>query len=311
MQNKSNSIIEIRAEKPGDESSIDIVNCKAFKSMGEAYLVRFLRDHNPGFERKYSITAWHDGEMVGHTLFNPTTIRFMGTDVSALAVAPVAVIPEKQKLGIGGDMLRYGHELGRRNGFEIAFLAGHPSYYPAHGYKSCYGFAKITINTDKLPEPSRELTPMPVVESDISWLVDRFNAEFEDVDFTWIRGSEIDEWIFPGANALMWFTSDNKRAAYTLSKPGNKHLNMLLADDSSLAVDVISTIKPETIEHHPSGWLSKNAINPEWGKSECRLSPAAMAYELQTGALQPCIDAVESGERPPGFCNWPIWFILI
>ena len=47
--------------------------------------------------------------MVGHALFSPVRLPLMGETVRALAV-----LPNFQRQGIGGPLLGYGHDLGRR-----------------------------------------------------------------------------------------------------------------------------------------------------------------------------------------------------
>lgn len=300
--------IEIRSERPGDEEVIDLVNCRAFGSMDEAYLVRQMREYYPGFDRRFSLTAWDGDEMVGHTLFSPARVRLMGRTVLALAVGPVAVLPERQKGGIGGQMLRFGHEMGQREGFVLAFLLGHPSYYPKHGYRACFGFGKVSIEVDALPEPSRKVQAWPVRPADVPWLMERFAAEWADVDFSWQWGSAPSEWTIPGVNALIWRTENGRRAAYTLRGP-DKKCKMLLADHPALARDVIATIKPTELQQHPSGWLARHALDATWAKAEASRSDAAMARELRDGALGPYLAALEADERPPGCCFWPLPFL--
>jgi len=300
---------QIRGERPGDEDAIDVVNCRAFRSMEEAHLVCGMRNYYPAFDRRYSITAWDGEEMVGHTLFTPARIRLMGRTIPALTVGPVAVVPEHQRQGIGGQMLRFGHDLGRREGFQLAFLLGHSDYYPRYGYQSCFGFAKITIDKEKLPEPKEKLHPWPVRPADIPWLVERHAAELADVDFGWLWGTSLSEWTIPWANAQMWRTEAGGRAGYTLRTTAEK-LHLLLAGDPLLARELIATLKPEEISQHPAGWLARNVLDPAWGKAEASSSKAAMACELQEGVLQPCLQAVEAGERLPGCSNWPLPFLL-
>ena len=81
---------------------------------------------------------------------------------------------------------------------------------------------------------------------------------------------------------------------------------MLLADDPALARDVIATIKPESMDHHPSGWLARNVLEKEWAAAEVKPSKAAMACELEEGALEPYVKAVAAGDRPPGSCVFPL-----
>ena len=301
--------IQIRSEMSGDEEAIDVVNCSAFEEMSEANLVRLMRAHYPAYDRRYSITAWEGREMVGHTLFTPARIRLMDKTVSALAVGPVAVVSEMQRQGIGGEMLRFGHELGKREGFSLAFLHGHPSYYPRHGYRACSGFANVTIDIDKLPSATRKFLRLPVRSADIPWLVERHAAEWADVDFGWLWGTSLTEWSITCINAVMWWTEDGQRAAYTVAPPGRGRCNLLLADDPELARDVIATLRPATLGHHPSGWLARNVLSAEWGSAEATLGDAAMAYELQEGVLTPYLKASEKHERLPGFTQFPLPFM--
>ena len=293
----------LRSERVGDEDAIDLVNCSAFGSMDEANLVRNLRTYYPAYDRRYSITAWDGEEMVGHTLFTPARIRLMGQTITALAVGPVAVVPHKQRMGIGGQLLRFGHDLGKREGFALAFLHGHPSYYPRHGYRACFGFAKVTIDTDKLPEPSQKFLRLPVRPAGIPWLVERWEAEWQDVDFGWLWGTALGEWAIPCLDTKVWWTEDDRRAAYTIED------KLVIADDPTLAKDVIAALKPKKLDHHPSGWLAQNVLDSEWATVEANRSDAAMVYELQEGVLDPYLRALEAGERLPGVTAFPLPFM--
>ena len=302
--------IEIRSERPGDEPAIDAVNCRAFGKMDEANIVRGMRALHPRFDPRFSVIAWDGDEAVGHALFTPADIRLMGETVRALAVGPVAVVPEKQKQGIGGAVLRFGHKLGRQNGFALAFLHGHPDYYPRHGYVACHGFCKVTVDRDALPEPSQTLTPWPVTEDDLPWLVERHAVEWADVDFSWQWGPHPNEWALCGINAVVWRTEDGWRVGYSWGKSDCSDWKVVLADGPVGARDIIATIKPEKLEQHPSGWLAKNVLDPAWATAEAKPSAAAMACPLQDGALDAVAAAVQAGEHPPGFTNFPLPFIV-
>ena len=132
--------IAIRNERPGDEEALNLVNYLAFEDhntrddgiadLHEADLVRYLRAYYPRYDRSLSIVAWDGDRAVGHALFTPAEIRLLGETVRALAVGPVAVIPEYQRQGVGGKLLEFGHDVGREQGYALAFLLGHPEYYP-------------------------------------------------------------------------------------------------------------------------------------------------------------------------------------
>jgi len=295
--------IDIRSERPGDEPTIDAVNSLAFGSTCEPNLVRLLRAYYPCYDRRYSFTAWDGDEMVGHALFAPGSIRLMGATLPALMVGPVAVIPSRQRSGIGGMLMEHGHAQGRREGFDLAVLYGHPTYYPRFGYKACLGAGKVTIDVEKLPSPAQTLRPWPVRPADIPWLCGCFAQEWADVDFAWLRGTGLGEWDIPGIDAAVWPTDEGRPAAYVAKGiPGQ----MVIGDDAILVRDALGTIRPESLAQHPSGWLARNVLDAVWGTAEATAFDAAMACELQDGVPGPCLEALAAGQRLPGQCPWPL-----
>ena len=144
--------IQIRGELPGDEEAINVVNCRAFRHADEGQIIDDRRAVYPRYDRRFSVAAWHGEEMVGHALFSPVRLRLMGGMVRSLAVGPVAVVPNFQRRGIGGQILNYGHGLGRQEGYVFAFLLGHSSYYPRYGYQTrSFGFSKVEVDVENLP----------------------------------------------------------------------------------------------------------------------------------------------------------------
>ena len=54
-------------------------------------------------------------------------------------LAPLAVIPEYQGMGVGGRLIRTGIEHLRLMGCQTVFVLGHATYYPRHGFEPCAG----------------------------------------------------------------------------------------------------------------------------------------------------------------------------
>ena len=128
--------MRIRREESQDVQQIRAVNVAAFGTDAEATIVDALRSEAA---HSVSLVAEDDGQLVGHIMFSP--VRIDGApDLRAMALAPMAVIPLRQRLGIGGALVREGLEECRRAGAGAVFVVGHPSYYPRFGFSPASRF---------------------------------------------------------------------------------------------------------------------------------------------------------------------------
>jgi putative acetyltransferase len=125
--------VVIRLEASEDHEAIRHVNCLAFGQDAEARLVDALRDG--GYVRA-SLVAEQDGQVVGHILFSDLPIVTEARTVSALALAPMAVLPKCHNQGIGSAMIRHGLEVCKEQGHRIVVVVGHPHFYPRFGFSS-------------------------------------------------------------------------------------------------------------------------------------------------------------------------------
>ncbi len=123
----------IRAEQPGDHIAIETVNRSAFGQPDEARLVASIRQTS-GYDPSLSLVALRDGRIVGHILFSPIHIETDHGDSPALALAPMAVLPDWQRQGIGSELVRAGLDAARRAGHRIVIVVGHAEYYPRFGF---------------------------------------------------------------------------------------------------------------------------------------------------------------------------------
>ena len=127
--------MEIRPERPGDAARVHALNRAAFESDTEATLVDALRARAAG---TISLVAEEDGEIVGHIMFSP--VQLTGApDVRALALAPMAVAPGRQRTGVGSALVRRGLEHSRASSADAVFVVGHPAYYPRFGFTLASG----------------------------------------------------------------------------------------------------------------------------------------------------------------------------
>jgi putative acetyltransferase len=129
----------IRPERPEDASQVRIVNELAFEQPTEANLVDRLRQ---ACDESLALVAEDDG-VVGHILFTPVVIESAGRRVRGMGLAPMAVLPARQRQGIGSKLVRRGLEILRERGCPFVVVIGHPEYYPRFGFEpaSLHGLA--------------------------------------------------------------------------------------------------------------------------------------------------------------------------
>ncbi|HSL45746.1 MAG TPA: N-acetyltransferase [Anaerolineales bacterium] len=126
----------IRPETTADISAIHQVNKQAFDGRdAEPGLVAAIRGSR-SFIPELSLVAQENKRIVGHILFSRIHIASGEKEIPALALAPMAVLPEYQKRGIGSTLVKRGLEECRRLDHAIVIVLGHPTYYPRFGFSS-------------------------------------------------------------------------------------------------------------------------------------------------------------------------------
>jgi putative acetyltransferase len=121
----------VREEAPADHAAVTDLHELAFAGPDEAALVAALRalpEHRP----EWSLVAVEGERVVGHILFSRVGLR--GCDRGALALAPMAVAPDRQRRGIGGELVREGLRRADAAGEPLVIVVGHPAYYPRFGF---------------------------------------------------------------------------------------------------------------------------------------------------------------------------------
>jgi putative acetyltransferase len=130
--------MRIRREEQRDVETIRALNVAAFGSTAEAIIVDALR----GDAHVLSLLAEEGDAVVGHIMFSPVEVS-PERGLRAVALAPMAVVPERQRTGIGSALVHAGLAECRNLGIHGVFVVGHPTYYPRFGFRraSMAGFA--------------------------------------------------------------------------------------------------------------------------------------------------------------------------
>ncbi|MCD4665548.1 MAG: N-acetyltransferase [Bacteroidales bacterium] len=126
--------IKIRKELENDFPDVFNLNLTAFGQESEPKLVELLRK-SIAFIPELSLVAEVDNKIVGHILFTKIKIKDNnGNEFNSLALAPMAVRPDLQKNGIGGQLVRFGLNKARELGYKSVIVLGHEHYYPKFGF---------------------------------------------------------------------------------------------------------------------------------------------------------------------------------
>lgn len=95
----------------------------------EQDLVTALRK-SAAFVPELSLVAVIEGRIAGHIMFTRAEVG----DKTVLALAPLSVRPGDQKKGVGTALIREGHRIARKLGYEYSVVLGSDKYYPREGY---------------------------------------------------------------------------------------------------------------------------------------------------------------------------------
>lgn len=119
--------LAVREERVGDETAVAALLCAAFGGDAEARLVRDLRRDG---DLLLALVAEDAGGIVGYIAFSPV----VGLGMSAAALAPLAVLPERQRGGIGRTLVERGLAWLAGEGLRLVFVLGDPAYYSRFGF---------------------------------------------------------------------------------------------------------------------------------------------------------------------------------
>ena len=129
-------MLTIRQENKNDYEEVYNVIKTAFETAehsdgNEQDLVVALRKSD-NFIPELSLVAVIDNKIVGYILFTKIKIGKQ----EELALAPLGVLPEYQKQGIGRTLIQEGNKKVKELGYHYSVVLGSDKYYPKFGYVS-------------------------------------------------------------------------------------------------------------------------------------------------------------------------------
>jgi predicted N-acetyltransferase YhbS len=130
----------IRRERPEDYRETEILTREAFWGIYKPGCDEHLFVHNlrkaSCFVGELDFVACEGDRIVGNIMYSRA--RVIGPNGEAeevLCLGPVSVLPEYQRQGIGGRLIRESLAHASQLGFKGVFLMGNPAYYSRFGFR--------------------------------------------------------------------------------------------------------------------------------------------------------------------------------
>ena len=168
--------ITIRRERPEDNDEVFRVNQMAFGREAEAKLVEMLRKAEAS---SISLVAIADEKLAAHIIFSPVEVERADKGLVAMGLAPMAVLPDFQKHGVGSRLAKAGIEACREAGVDVVFVLGHIDFYSRFGFESAAKFG-LFYGTEEFGPYFMALELTPGSLEGLSGLV-QYRQEFDDV----------------------------------------------------------------------------------------------------------------------------------
>ncbi len=126
--------MNLREATTADAQAVWYVEQAAFGSEVEPRLVQDLLA-DPTAAPFISLLAFDGERAVGHILLTRVVVQGR-QDLKGLILAPMAVLPDYQRQGVGKALIRKALEISADRGFDLVFVLGHIDYYPRAGFKN-------------------------------------------------------------------------------------------------------------------------------------------------------------------------------
>lgn len=163
--------MHLREQQPADEPAVRALHRASFGDHAAAVadLVDGLRQAATA-QGSLSLVAADGDDVVGHVLFTPSLLDAPRRLVDVQVLSPVAVLPVRQKQGVGSALIRHGLGVLGERGVPLVFLEGPPDYYSRLGFRpgAELGFRRPSL---RIPQAAFQVFTLPAYET---WMTGTF-----------------------------------------------------------------------------------------------------------------------------------------
>jgi predicted N-acetyltransferase YhbS len=158
--------LKTRQSTESDRNEILNIHNQAFGNVKGPVIAKLVNDllNDETALPLLSLVAVENDKLVGHILFTKAVVTKTENSISAQILAPLAVLPDEQKKGIGEKLINEGLRLLKESGTELVFVLGHPAYYPRCGF--------IPAGAQGFEAPY----PIPEEHAD-AWMIQELNGD--------------------------------------------------------------------------------------------------------------------------------------
>ena len=167
----------VRTELPRDLDAVRVLLSLSFRREAEARLVDRLRAAG---KLSVALVAEDKERILGHIVFSKNVVSVEGVPANLLVLAPIAVMPAFQRLGIGSALVSSGIERARAQSHAGVLVLGDPGFYARFGFVPAARFGlKSPVSAPAESFMAIELEPGSI--AGLSGVV-RYGHEYDDLE---------------------------------------------------------------------------------------------------------------------------------